>query len=410
MSDVPRVDWLNWVKAINVTFRKGYVELPAFSYENQPWAGASDIVAQYNYTAARNFYVVTPPTKPVGVNFGLTIRYRVGNDRFRYKLWADDNFDSASLDCGVYNSEIIGKNFVIEVWSLEGEETSSMDEALQILSSIRAYPDDVRDMSEYSIGEGDEITLAELVLPLTTVEFPEGDCSQRLVAQDLTLGVATDWEDRIQGSQWTVNGAPIVAVDADKINGLQYVTLDGIADFFLASAIVADIGLNSTIYMVVEQVSWSLTEILFASRLNSGGTSSIVDQALTTPGLRFERGADVTVQVDEATIGSFKLVRIRRRTPNVAGIQTNDNPEKTKNLGSAANLGGTFCLGATISGLTPANFRVAELAIFAKDTTVDGSDDAIKAYFYQTYGLEQVILQESSTANNVNSAWLDNEL
>ena len=415
MSDIQRVDWLNYVTATKVGFRKGYFELPAFSYENPPWAGASEIVAQYNYSADRNFYIVTPPTKPTGVNYGLCVKFRVGTTVYRYKLWEDRNFVYGR---NVYNGEIIGKNFCLEVWSLNGEATSSQATAIQTLSSIRQYPDDVRDMSNFAIAESEEAVYEDLVLPVDAVAFPTGGCSQRLVAQDLALGSmigSPTWTDRITSAVYTSFGLasyPVVAVQT-AINNKKAVAFSGNSRI-KGLNVIADLAFPATAYLLMSQPSWTNNDVLFESTDGGSTAVNVIKQNSVSPKIIGLFGPQIgDTLIADLPINTFKLVRFRLLANFQMGIQINDQPEVIFDAtGYTASMGHNFWFASNAADGALADMKLAEYALYSKDTIADGSDDAIKAYFYQTYGIETVLIQDDGSGANIPAAqyWLDNTL
>ncbi len=147
-------DWLSFVPAGEARAAKAFIDLPAFSYAALGAAGAASIVvAQFNFSASRAFYLVTLPTKPVGVNFGLCIRYRVGDEVFRYKLWEDPAFILANTP--LYNRHLIKKNFVLEVWNFAGVQSSNAA-LLRMITSVRSIPTDFRELADYALAVGAE--------------------------------------------------------------------------------------------------------------------------------------------------------------------------------------------------------------------------------------------------------------
>lgn len=132
----PIAEWLN-----------SFVSLPIFSYSGIPWKGASEIVTQFNYTATKNFTLRELPTPPVGVNFCLVIRYRIGLVSFRYKLWSAVG---EVLNEPLYNGEVIKKNFVLEIWTVQNTTNVSLATAINIKTSIRKIPDTYASLDEYA--------------------------------------------------------------------------------------------------------------------------------------------------------------------------------------------------------------------------------------------------------------------
>jgi len=155
MSDINQTDWLTVRLASAVRMRNSYVELPAFSAVTTNWAGASDIALQYGFSVSSNFTVLTLPEAPADVNFCLCIRYRVGETVYRYKLW--EGVGEVLSSVNLYNGELIKKNFVLEVWTIENGTSVVNQAAIPITLSIRAVPSNYRDLSNYSAGSGTEV-------------------------------------------------------------------------------------------------------------------------------------------------------------------------------------------------------------------------------------------------------------
>jgi hypothetical protein len=89
MSNLNSPSWLTFRPATIIGRTRTFVALPAFDEVVVNYTGANELVRQYNFSASKNFYLLNRPTKPSNVNFVLCIKYRVGNDVFRYKLWND---------------------------------------------------------------------------------------------------------------------------------------------------------------------------------------------------------------------------------------------------------------------------------------------------------------------------------
>jgi hypothetical protein len=135
-------DWLLRTPVVPVRRRDTYIELPAFAYTGLEWKGASEVISQFNFSASRKFTLSNLPTKPTDVNYGLCIRYRIGDTIHRFKLWDDDAFKLTG-DVPVYSNQIIRANFVLEVWSYEDETVATNVAAIQMITSVRILPTDV---------------------------------------------------------------------------------------------------------------------------------------------------------------------------------------------------------------------------------------------------------------------------
>lgn len=91
--------------------------IPAFTVPEFNWpTGASIIVTEFRYTSTAAFSILKPLIAPASVNHCLAIRWEVGGEVVRYKLWEDVDED---LHYPLYNSELIPiGEFVIEVWTV----------------------------------------------------------------------------------------------------------------------------------------------------------------------------------------------------------------------------------------------------------------------------------------------------
>jgi hypothetical protein len=128
------LNWTEYRPVHPVDVVAGFFLIPAFSYTGIEWIGASSIQTQFNYSASKRFSLNSIPEKPNVVNYGLAIRYRIGIKVFRFKLWDDVGF---ILTAPLYNAEVIGKNFVIEVWSLDSVTAVTNLDPITVQTSIR---------------------------------------------------------------------------------------------------------------------------------------------------------------------------------------------------------------------------------------------------------------------------------
>jgi len=156
MSALSLTDWLSYTPVTKRGLLGSYVTLPVTAKTGLSWGGASEIKAQYNYSASTSFRLLSLPAKPTGVNYGLCIRYRVGTTVTRYKLWEDDAF---ILQAPLYTNEIIKPNFVLEMWSHNGETTLDQAAALNIITSVRSVPTTIGDFTDVALAVGAEATL-----------------------------------------------------------------------------------------------------------------------------------------------------------------------------------------------------------------------------------------------------------
>ena len=147
------VDWVTIEPATRVALRRGKFNLSAATLSTT-WAGASEVLAQYNFAASKNFIINSVPAKPTNATYMLCIRFREDEVVTRYRLWDDANFIS---QVEKYNGQAIKKNFSLEVWSISGQAAISL-EATELVSGITLLPTDYRDSSNYSDATAVEAT------------------------------------------------------------------------------------------------------------------------------------------------------------------------------------------------------------------------------------------------------------
>lgn len=146
------------------------MQLPAFSYD-VTWKGYSEVVTQFNFSASKNFFLKNKPRKPTGVNFLLCIRYRVGETVYRYKLWSDVG-EIGMDEIPLYTTQIIKKNFVLEVWSTDGETEASLSEALNIITSVVQVPTDLGSLTDVALATGEEFNNFIAQSGMAAVDLP----------------------------------------------------------------------------------------------------------------------------------------------------------------------------------------------------------------------------------------------
>ena len=110
-----------------------YIRIPSFSFNDIDTTRDSYVRLQYNYSADKDFTIGKIP-KVIGSGVVLCIRYRVGDNIFRWKLWEDELF---TQNIPLYNGEVIKKNFVIEVWTLKGKKEIGIGSDLLLNTTIR---------------------------------------------------------------------------------------------------------------------------------------------------------------------------------------------------------------------------------------------------------------------------------
>lgn len=221
MSVNPLTDWTDIVPVTRVGLRRNTVTLPEFTADTPDWKGASEIVLQYNYTATRAFYLTRLPTKPDDCNYGLCIRYRVGETEYRYKLWEDDNFILGDVAAPLYVNEIIKANFVLEVWSLNGETSVDQASAMTLITSLKTAPTDYRDVSAIALAYEEALTYDDLLVTFDTTEtgfIVTTNEFVRYLGEDIvaTGTNVTQWTDEVVGLRnfETISATPPQLVSA----------------------------------------------------------------------------------------------------------------------------------------------------------------------------------------------------
>lgn len=218
-----------------------YVVIPAFNYAGIGWKGASEVVTQFCYSATKNFVLKRLPIKPTGVNYCPVIRYRIGYQTFRYKLWQDV---SEGLPEMLYAGEVIKKNFVIEIWNTQNSETVSNVAAITLLLSIRSFPEDLTNivnvLDNSPVEENNLTPLIQIPsAPLAGYNFWYDYESTVLNGADIS-----DWTDKSPNARNLTQGNAAFRPLAQGLNfgnlidGLKFVPLfDGVNDIFtLASS------------------------------------------------------------------------------------------------------------------------------------------------------------------------------
>jgi hypothetical protein len=269
MSNIQQVDWLTIRPATVVGLRQAYIELPAFGPVTTNWAGASDIALQYGYSASQDFTIPVITEAPAGVDFCLCIRYRIGNEVTRYKLWNTTGNVLSSAE--LYTGQLIKKNFVLEVWTLEDGVSVQLDEAVNFYLSIRAVPTDYRDLSAFSDATGTEVNP---VVNTNDINLPAGVAP--LYRLDATTGVTLEgggdvnyWTDAVAGyimqRSGSSSGLPTFTAADAAIIGKSSVNI--VADSFLFES-TSNHFTDKIMFVVFKLTSYSSAEQLFKSGAN----------------------------------------------------------------------------------------------------------------------------------------------
>jgi hypothetical protein len=396
MSNMAITDWLTFTPAGVVRNAKAYIDLPAFSYSAQGTAGeASIIVAQFNFSASRDFYLLTRPTKPSGVNYGLCIRWRVGETVYRYKLWEDASF-VLNNETPLYNRQRIRANFVLEIWNFAGSASSNAA-AIRMITSVRTAPTDFRSITDYALAVGAEFTDFASIAPT----LPSG------VTNRWTMVNSTwyPWTDSVGGVPLNAPGSiPSYEVaDATWTKGrLKFVT-----------------GSNRKLVGQIPNTSWGTFTMYIVAALDTSGSFQRTLLELTNF-LSVRMGNTDKVRVGGWSTG-FADFTVPDADPHIYCISVTD-------LGGASS-GLTLMLDDTYVGgglITPPNYasdigvkvgdeysgsndgeiNIAEILMFKGMLIPFGFDtDAQVKRYLRWYHFGEIPLPASF---NAGSAWLDN--
>lgn len=192
MSNTNLMDLTTKRPASRVNRERGYFYLPTFN-RGTIFPASSDrnvfyVFHQWNYAASSKFTILnfTPPTftypnkslvyaTTVFSIYGASIKYRIGNQVFRYKLWNTQIRDDYRADN--YTNQIIRPNFSIELWSWYADEVGSASGVINqpsLATPIKFETSitrnftgtDLRTRADYSLDAGDVVTEDDL-----TIEF-----------------------------------------------------------------------------------------------------------------------------------------------------------------------------------------------------------------------------------------------
>ena len=407
MSNTALTDWLTFVPAGEARKQKAYIDLPAFSYASQGTVGdASVIVAQFNFSASRDFYLLPRPTKPANVTYGLCIRYRIGETVYRYKLWEDNAFvlSSATLS---YAKQLIKKNFVLEVWNFAGVASVNAA-AIRMVTSVRNMPTDYRSIAHYALAVGAEFTdLANnnvLTLPASVTD--------RWTASSLYDGNdvndTTPWNP-VVGSQVLSQSdgakAPI-KVAANSIYSQGYVSFaDGVAKN-LNTTFPSGLWQNYTLNMVgniqiavsPSRYFWNIIQGV-AKTWYSAFTATVTEQfgdLVNSSPLTYQQSGGQIAAVYKFVVDTTGAVQIQH--------QFNDDAVSY----AVATSGGVFAAKLNIVdsliGADAGEIRIADIVLLRNKVATADEDTQIKQYLRNLHFGEIPLPMTFS----VGGPWLDN--
>lgn len=409
------INWTQYRPATRVNnFRGTYLELPAFSLDTGiVWKGASEVVMQFNYSAAKDFVLLARPTKPTGVNFGLCIRYRVGDSVTRYKLWEDDAFILSGVAAPLYNGERIRANFVLEIWSFEELTKVSLATAIQMTTSVRNNITSLSARSVESFATGAEFT--ELQNINTTPVPPPTNLRYQWETDfgvTLSAGLVLTWTDKIAAKNLSPSGGfnPFYT-NVAAINGQSAVSFENSAYSLQANTATGNLKCFSA---VIRQTGYTSARNIFEWRnfLNTRLTS--LEQYNASPELTFDRGGVAELTNNGATFDTWKAIVVYLDLVDgdyiwkfdVYDLNANLLSREEVNLGTvepsllnytAIHLGNSTAAGAL--------FMIASLLDYSEYST--GLSQSIANYYSYKYGGNAIITLPLTF--NTGSSWLSNE-
>lgn len=111
--------------------------IPAFLLSAPTWAGASDLLQEYQI-ANDYYFSLLLPILSFGENFAFAVRWTDGDGVIRrFVLWVNDD---AILYYPLYAGERIGPNAIFEVWSVNSESAPSLDDNQVLYTSVLTFP------------------------------------------------------------------------------------------------------------------------------------------------------------------------------------------------------------------------------------------------------------------------------
>jgi hypothetical protein len=402
MSNMAITDWLTFTPAGVVRNAKAYIDLPAFSYSAQGTAGeASIIVAQFNFSASRDFYLVTRPTKPSGVNYGLCIRWRVGETVYRYKLWEDASF-ILNNETPLYNRQRIRANFVLEIWNFAGSASSNAA-AIRMITSVRTAPTDFRSIADYALAVGAEFTDLNNT---NTYSIPSG-LTSRWKADDVSTGPVATWVDTVNGTQLEQASSlnrPTKFV-ADSIWTKGYVNFaDAGSDYMSCTMPNLGVWRAGSVYLVAEIDTTPVGEVTNWA-MESGGVTFFKGTNNLFSNRFYVSGNSILSLIDPAVARVFRNYYTYLTS---MGKQVDDGALATQSVAAPIADPITLEVGRSAVDGTYGPMKLADI-LFFKDKTLSAAEDIQLRQYLRWYHFGEIPFDGSGNINfNAGSAWLDN--
>lgn len=305
--------WLQSKPLTLVDKIRTYVQLPIFAYAPD-WKGYSELVTQFNFSASKNFYLKNRPAKPSGVDYLLCIKYRVGQTVYRYKLW--QHAGATGMDeVPLYMSQVIKKNFVLEVWSTG--VTATQTEAINIITSVVQIPTDISNLADVAFATGTEfndynpVAQASIDLPATVLHsFGYYRWQPSGINDALFNNTCSSWTNDGSLPAATLNplaANPAIVAGPNGYNAVRYPNLQ---------ATIAG-NINYCLLMVVKMNAWVANDKLLQIFVNAataknylycgpGNIPQVEGVAVNTVGALHITGA-----TEELPQGEWALLRFR---------------------------------------------------------------------------------------------------
>lgn len=279
---MPTLNFATIKPAQRAEWQQSFIQIPVFSYLNASvWQGNSKVITQFNYSTTKNFTIKALPTKPTTPTFCPVIRYRVGNISYRYKLWFGVG---EGINCPPYRGEVIKKNFVIEIWDVNGQTSLVNTAAINIPLSIRRVPTtsfaDI--LTPYEEASSSEVSQQASIGPNISAPPSTGMAIWYKSDADVIQGggLVSQWNDQSgNGRHLTSAGVNRPSYTAAGDFGEVHAPL---IDFSGVKAMIwAGTNFNlANLFIAVAQKSWTLNNIIFSSgggaitvRQGTSGTS-----------------------------------------------------------------------------------------------------------------------------------------
>lgn len=130
--------WNRLLSAVGVSRANVELHIPQFSVSGFNWLGASFITIEFKANLDREIAFSIPVMKPsVNPNFCLAVRWPVEGTLGiqRMKLWEGVGED---LDYPLYDGRLLPKDFVLEVWTVQPFNITSLSEVgLNLKTSVK---------------------------------------------------------------------------------------------------------------------------------------------------------------------------------------------------------------------------------------------------------------------------------